>query len=85
MVVDLSMTPIEKIERMRSVLETVEPKIPLEVKSESLDLIESYRDDIKDLNFRTLIKVSKIRNSFPKKWEQLAKYAMFEGSDLLQK
>lgn len=85
MVVDLAMNKSEKIERMRKVLKKVEPKISLSAKQESLDLIEQYKDDIKDLNFRTLVKVSKIRNSFPKNWEELAKYAMFEGSDLLQK
>lgn len=85
MVVDLTMNKSEKIERMRKVLKKVEPKISLSAKQESLDLIEKYKDDIKDLNFRTLVKVSKIRNSFPKNWEELAKYAMFEGSDLLQK
>jgi chromosomal replication initiation ATPase DnaA len=79
MVVDLTMTPDEKIERMRSVLKKVEPKIPLKVKEESLDLITKNMDEVKDLNFRTLIKVSKIRNSFPKKWEGLAKYSMLEG------
>lgn len=84
MVVDLTMNTVEKIERMRKVLNKVEPKISLEAKSESLDLIETYQDDIKDLNFRTLIKVAKIRDSFPKKWQDLARYAMFEGTDLLQ-
>lgn len=79
MVVDLTMTPDEKIERMRSVLKKVEPKIPMKVKKESLELIKRNMDDVKDLNFRTLIKVSKIRNSFPKKWEGLAKYSMLEG------
>lgn len=77
MVVDVSMTPEEKIERMRTVLKHVSPEIPLEVKEESLDLIDKHKDNIEDLNFRTLIKVSKIKNSFPENWEGLATYAMF--------
>lgn len=79
MVVDVSMTPKEKIERMQTVLEFVCPEVPLEEKQESLDLINKHRDEIKDLNFRTLIKVSKIKNSFPDGWEDLATYSMFEG------
>jgi len=82
MLVDLSMNTDEKIERMRSVLSHVEPKISNQAKVEALDLIETYKNDIKDLNFRTLVKVSKIRDSFPKKWESLAKYSMFEGESL---
>lgn len=79
MVVDVSMTAEEKITRMKTVLKYVCPEVPLEEKEESLNLINKYRDDIKDLNFRTLIKVSKIKNSFPDNWEELATYSMFEG------
>jgi hypothetical protein len=41
MVVDVSMTPEEKIERMRTVLKYVSPEIPLEVKEDSLDPLKS--------------------------------------------
>ena len=81
MVVDLSMTKDEKIERMRKVLKNVLPKVSMKAKKQSLNLIEKNKDDVKDLNFRTLIKVAKIRDSFPKKWEELATYAMYEGNE----
>jgi len=77
MVVDVSMTPAEKIERMRTVLKFVCPELPMSTKEESLDLIDKHKENIKDLNFRTLIKVSKIKHSFPDNWEGLATYAMF--------
>lgn len=77
MVVDVSMTPEEKIERMRTVLKFVCPNLPLEVKEESLDLIDEHKYNIENLNFRTLIKVSKIKNSFPDSWKDLATYAMY--------
>jgi len=82
MVIDVSMTPIEKIERMQKVLEFVCPEVSLEEKQESLNLIDKYKDDIKDLNFRTLIKVSKIKKSFPDSWKELATYSMFEGNKI---
>ncbi|CAG7581020.1 MAG: putative 36.7 kDa protein [uncultured marine phage] len=82
MVVDLSMTKDEKIERMKAVLKKVLPKVSMKAKKQSISLIEKHKEEIVDLNFRTLIKVAKIRDSYPKKWEELATYAMFEGNDL---
>jgi hypothetical protein len=78
-VVDLSMTPSEKIERMGTVLHKICVDIPYEKKKEALELLDKNKGIIKDLNFRTLIKVSKIRNSFDTEWENLATYAMVEG------
>lgn len=78
-VVDLSMTNAEKIERMSSVLHKVCPDISYEKKKDALDLLDKNKDNIKDLNFRTLIKVSKIRHAFESEWENLATYAMSEG------
>lgn len=78
-VVDLSMSPVEKIERMGTVLHKICPDIPYEKKKEALDLLDKNKGVIKDLNFRTLIKVSKIRQAFDDNWENLATYAMLEG------
>lgn len=78
-VVDLSMSPAEKIERMETVLNKICPEIPYEKKKDALDLLNKHKDTIKDLNFRTLIKVSKIRSTFDSDWENLATYAMMEG------
>ena len=78
-VVDLSMSPSEKIERMETVLHKICPEISYEKKKEALELLDKNKDSIKDLNFRTLIKVSKIRNTFDSDWESLATYAMMES------
>lgn len=78
-VVDLSMSPVEKIERMGTVLNKICPEIPYNKKKDALDLLNRHKDSIKDLNFRTLIKVSKIRSTFDSDWENLATYAMMEG------
>jgi hypothetical protein len=78
-VVDLSMTPSEKIERMDSVLNKICPEISYDKKKDALDLLNKHKEDIKDLNFRTLIKVAKIRSTFDNNWEDLATYAMMEG------
>jgi hypothetical protein len=78
-VVDLSMSPSEKIERMSTVLHKICPEIAYEKKKDALDLLDKHKETIKDLNFRTLIKVSKIRNTFDSDWENLATYAMMEG------
>lgn len=78
MVVDLSMTVDDKIKRMYSVLDYVCESFHPITKLESMNLINKYKNEIKDLNFRTLIKVCKIRNSYPEDWENLAKYSMIE-------
>lgn len=80
MLVDLTMTTEEKLERMASVLPKILPQLPLEEKKLSLQLISDYKDEVKDLNFRTLIKVAKIKNACPDNWEKLSLYSMMEGS-----
>ena len=76
--VDLSMTTKQKIERMRHLLSTGEfmPEFDKVVKSDAMDLIEKHQDTVKELSLRTLIQVTKIRQSAGKNWSDLAEYAI---------
>jgi hypothetical protein len=76
--VDLSMNTKQKIERMRHLLSTGEfmPEFDKTIKSDAMDLIEKHQDTVKELSLRTLIQVTKIRQSAGKNWSDLAEYAI---------
>lgn len=71
--VDLSMTPDEKIQRMEYILPNILPDYKLEVKKDALKFLSDNKES-DNLNLRTLIMVSKIRNSYEETWEDLATY-----------
>ena len=71
--VDLSMTPDEKIQRMEYILPNILPDYELEVKKDALKFLSDNKES-DNLNLRTLIMVSKIRNSYEETWEDLATY-----------
>lgn len=79
--IDVSMTPDEKIERMRSCLASVRGDVSMEIKEEALSLLEKYKNDCTDLNFRTLLKIINIRVNTKEDedgdWTQLAEYFIF--------
>lgn len=74
--VDLTMTDDEKIERMGGILEHIIPEIPLEYKQDALDLIREKKNVARRLDLRSLISVSKIRNSGKENWKELAEMAL---------
>jgi len=79
MAVDLSMTPQQKIERMKFILDSDEfmPEYPRAMKLDALNLIDSLRDNVKERSLRTLIQVTKIRKANPNgKWKSLAEYTI---------
>ena len=78
MAVDLSMTNKQKIERMRHLLSTGEfmPEFDKTIKSDAMALIEKLQDSVKELSLRTLIQVTKIRQSAGKNWANLAEYTI---------
>lgn len=78
-VVDLTMTPDEKIDRMSHIINHILPQYPIEVKSEALDFLNKNKCE-NNLNLRTLIMVSKIRYSFPETWNNLAKFMINSGN-----
>ena len=79
MAVDLSMTSQQKIERMKFILDSDEfmPEYPRAMKHDALNLIDSLRDNVKELSLRTLIQVTKIRKANPNgNWKSLAEYTI---------
>ena len=78
MAVDLSMTNKQKIERMQHLLASGEfmPEFDKTIKSDAMSLIEKLQDSVKELSLRTLIQVTKIRQSAGKNWANLAEYTI---------
>ena len=73
LVVDLTMTPADKISRMKSILGDIAPEYDMSIKNDALSFLDKRKDSV-NLNMRTLIMVSKIRYSYPESWESLAGY-----------
>ena len=78
MSVDLSMTTKQKIERMQHLLSSGEfmPEFDKTIKADAMSLIERLQDKVKELSLRTLIQVTKIRESAGKNWSNLAEYTI---------
>jgi len=73
LVVDLTMTPEEKIDRMNFIIEDILPEFDLTSKKEALEFLDENKDKT-NLNIRSLIMISKIRQTFPETWKSLATY-----------
>ena len=71
--VDLSMNLEEKIERMSHILKDILPQFPIEVKTEALNFLKDQKDN-KNITIRSLITVSKLRNTFQQDWKNMATY-----------
>jgi hypothetical protein len=63
---------------MRHLLDTGEfmPEFSKVVKNDAMDLIEKLQDSVKELSLRTLIQVTKIRQSAGANWANLAEYTI---------
>jgi hypothetical protein len=77
MMIDLSMTLDQKIDRMEFIAKSAEflPEYDAKVKQDALDLIREVKTEAKEISLRTLISVSKIRAS-NKDWKELATYIL---------
>ena len=77
MMIDLSMTLDQKIDRMEHIAKSDEflPEYDAKVKSDALDLIREIKDECKEISLRTLIAVAKVRAS-NKEWKDLATYML---------
>ena len=77
MMIDLSMTPAQKIDRMEFIAksESFLPEYDAKEKSDALALIRELKDEAKEISLRTLISVTKIRAS-NKDWKELATYML---------
>lgn len=73
LVVDVSMTPDEKIERMMFIISDILPEYDLTFKMDALNFLNDFKNEC-ELTIRSLIKITKIRYSFPDNWINLAKY-----------
>jgi len=77
MMIDLSMTLNQKIDRMAHIAMSDEflPEYDKAVKTDALALIREIKDECKEISLRTLISVAKIRAS-NKDWKDLAAYML---------
>lgn len=74
--VDVSMTPIEKIERIRTLAPKIRPDMSTDMKDEVITVLEKHKDSIGDLNIRTFLKGCEIRHRDSKNWSDLMEYVI---------
>ena len=77
MMIDLSMSLDQKIDRMEFIAKSDEflPEYDAKCKTDALALIREIKTDCKEISLRTLISVTKIRAS-NKDWKELATYIL---------
>lgn len=75
LMVDLTMTPEEKIERLTFILPNILPEYDMETKELALNFLDNVKNDV-DINIRTFIMVTKMCKSFPNNWRKLAAYSI---------
>lgn len=77
MMIDLSMTLDQKIDRMEFIAASDEflPEYDATIKADALALIRKIKSECKEISLRTLIAVSKVRAS-NKDWKDLATYML---------
>lgn len=78
MMIDLTMTDDQKIDRMEHIAASEEfmPEYDAKVKTDALALIRAVKDDAKEISLRTLISVAKIRAANPNDYKDLATYIL---------
>lgn len=79
MMVDLSMTTEDKLERMETILPEMAPDFDMATKKEAFDFLISKSSEVNDLNFRTLEKIIKIRAGAGDRWKDMAEYMTIGG------
>ena len=75
--VDVSMTTNEKIERIQKILPEIGPEnASMEAKTDSLDLMIDLQKEAFDFNLRTFLRILKVRtsNNVNGSWRELAEY-----------
>jgi hypothetical protein len=77
MMIDLSMTKDQKIDRMEFIAKSEEflPEYDAKSKADALSLIREIKDECKEISLRTLISVTKVRAT-NKDWKDLATYML---------
>lgn len=74
--VDVTMTSVEKIARMRALKLVICPDIALDVKEEVLTFLDTMKDQTHDLSLRSFRQVLLLRSSEPTLWRDLAEYML---------
>lgn len=76
--IDLSMTLDDKIERMQTILPNILPEIDMGIKTTVLTYMASHADDATDFNMRTLIKCIRVANAYHMVdgWEDAVNYLL---------
>jgi hypothetical protein len=81
LIVDVSMTIPEILERMRFIMPNLNTAAPQELRAECLDLIADYAYNIQDLSLRTLLNTINCAHLNGKgDWKRLATYHMLNTS-----
>jgi hypothetical protein len=77
MMIDLTMSTDQKIERMATIAASDEflPEYEKNIVTDAIELIREIKDECKEISLRTLISVSKVRAS-NKDWKDLATYML---------
>jgi hypothetical protein len=80
-IVDLELSPSEKIDRMWQILPSVcEENRIAEAKGDmAIEFIRQHMKMAKELSLRTLLDVVEIIKAYPERWEPLAEYTITEG------
>lgn len=78
MMIDLTMTDDQKIDRMEYISKSVDfmPDFELSSKEDALKLIRELKDSAKEISLRTLMSVTKIRAAGDDDWKGLAEYIL---------
>jgi hypothetical protein len=82
LVVDLSMTEAQKLERMEVIAKSDEflPEVNAIAKGLALEFLKSNLGKIPNMSLRSLIAVTKIANTGNPQWKDLAKYVLTQGN-----
>jgi hypothetical protein len=82
LVVDLSMTEAQKLERMEVIATSDEflPEVNAIAKGLALEFLKSNVNKIPNMSLRSLIAVTKIANTGNPQWKDLAKYVLTQGN-----
>ncbi len=78
LVVDVSMTTEQKIQRMRTLIASsgFMPDYDAKMKADAIALIDKVKDEVKELSLRTLIQVVKMRRDGGANWADKAEYSI---------
>lgn len=80
MLVDLSMSIQDKIERMQAIIPRILPDVSIEVKEAALEFMAAHSDEAKEFNIRTLLKTSKVIQAYglseKAEWADAVKYLL---------